>query len=135
MRLITGTGTPSNPIIDENFKEDVIKPIGDSKNTAESSAVSSERFSGGETVVNITSELVSGWLPEALRRFGCCRCSRCMAEASVEAFDRLPVITVSVRNKKDLEKAEKLRREKSREIMMTLVRIAVERKNLPKHES
>ena len=130
MRLITGSRTAVNPIIDEEFKEEVIKQLSEADMPSAASS-----YSGGTTEINVTSEIVSGWLPEALRRFNCCTCTRCTAEASVEAFKAIPEIKMTVRSREDLEKAEKLRREKKQEIMMQLVKIAVRRKSLPKHET
>ncbi len=131
MRLITGTRTAVNPMIDENFKEEVIKPIGKTKDAP---AVNSRPFDGEETVINITAEVVSGWLPEALRRFGCCTCPRCMADASAEAFAKLPAVKFRVKTREDLAEADRLREQNKQNIMMNLVRIAVARKELPKHQ-
>ena len=128
MRLITGSRTASNPIIDEDFKKEVLKQLSE-----ESEKMTYSSYSGGTTEVNVTSEVISGWLPEALRRFGCCTCARCSAEASVEAFRRVPEIKMTVKNRDDLEKAEKLRKDNRQKIMMILVKIAVERKELEKH--
>ena len=128
MKLLTKSQTIVNPMLDQSFKNEVIVPIGERRKKADT-----VRAQGEETIVNITSELVSRWLPEALKRFGCCRCSICMAEASVTAFERLPVITAVIKNRKDLEKADKLREQYRRKILMTIIRIAVERKRMPHH--
>ncbi|MBQ8569550.1 MAG: hypothetical protein IJ446_10080 [Oscillospiraceae bacterium] len=139
MKLLTGNQA-SNPIIDKEFKEDVIRPIEEQRTRAAIEAASpkaaapvSAGHDTGETEVNIASELVSEWLSPVLERFGCCRCGRCMAEASVEAFERLPMITVKVRSSADLEKVKKIKAENKQKAMMILVSIASARKNMPKH--
>ena len=124
MRLLTGSGTAANPMLDEEFKKEVIVP-------REKELL---RNNGREVVINITSELISKWLPEALKRFGCCCCDLCLAEASVEAFDRIPPLEIRIKSDKDLKKAEKLKADNLSKVMMTLVQIAVERKKLKKHK-
>jgi hypothetical protein len=123
MKLITGKGTV-NPVLDEDFKRKVI--------------VSREKQQNNngknDIVINITAELVSKWMPEALKRFGCCCCELCLAEATVEALERVPSVEVKIRNEKDMKKAEEMKNEYLKTVMMALVQIAVGRKNLKKHE-
>lgn len=132
MKLIMGNRSP-NPIIDKEFKEDIIRPIEEQKTRAAISAAVPEAHSD-PTEMNITAELISGWLSPVLERFGCCRCSRCIAEASVTAFERLPVIRVKVQNNDDLEKARRIKEENKSKAIMVLIGIASERRKLPSHK-
>ncbi|MGN0666177.1 MAG: hypothetical protein ACI4KF_06585 [Huintestinicola sp.] len=127
MRLLNGTGGPVNPILDETFKEDIIrarenprpmKPLPQNDGTAE---------------INITSELISEWLPVAMKRFNCCTCDRCSAEAAVAAFDTINPVIVRIRNDSDLKRARHLKEEKTQSVLMSLVSICVKRKAMPKH--
>ena len=127
MRLITGSRPAVNPIIDDNFKEQVIRPMAERK-------LKSEKTDRSDTRINVTSELVSEWLPSVLGRFSCCTCSRCKAEASVKALELLPAIVVEIRGKKDIDKAKALKEENKQWVLMTLVKIAIERKKLPHHQ-
>jgi hypothetical protein len=124
MKLITGKGTAVNPVLDEEFKREVIVSREKKRNNNEKNDI----------VINITAELVSKWMPEALKRFGCCCCDICLAEATVEALERVPSVEVKIRTEKDMKKAEAMKNEYLKTVMMTLVQIAVERKTLKKHE-
>ena len=124
MKLLIGKGAVSNPILDENFKKEVIAPIGNKRSEKDKRDVT----------VNITAELVSRWLPEALKRFGCCCCDLCLAEATVEALERVPSVEVKIRTEKDMKKAEEMKNQYLKAVMMPLVQIAVERKGFEKHK-
>ena len=131
LRMLTGEKV-GNPILSAEFKEDVIRPIEELKKRIPESVVNTR--TGSETEINITAELVSEWLPAVLERFGCCRCPRCFAEASVTAFDRIRPIKAKIRRPADLEKADLLKEENRRKVIMSLVSVAAERKALPKHQ-
>lgn len=130
LRMLTGEKI-TNPILTPEFKEDVIRPIEELKKRIPESVVNTR--TGNETEINITAELVSEWLPAVLERFGCCRCPRCYAEASVAAFDRIKPVKAKIRRPADLEKADKLKETNRRKVIMSLVSIAAERKGNPKH--
>jgi hypothetical protein len=99
MKLITGKGTAVNPVLDEEFKREVIVSREKKRNNNEKNDI----------VINITAELVSKWMPEALKRFGCCCCDICLAEATVEALERVPSVEVKIRTEKDMKKAEAMK--------------------------
>ncbi|MCI5751308.1 MAG: hypothetical protein SOU50_02910 [Oscillospiraceae bacterium] len=130
LRMLTGE-KPENPMLNEEFREDVLKPIEDLKKRS-GDDTKPER-TGRETEINITSELISEWLPSALDRFKCCKCSRCYAEASVAAFEKIEPIKVKVKGPEDLEKVEQIKEDNRRRVMMSLVSVAMARKNLPVH--
>lgn len=121
MRLLTGKKTVSNPILDSSFKEEKI--------TAKSSAPI--RANGAE--IDITGELVTELLPQVLERFNCCTCPLCYADAVAEAGDRVPTLKVKINGKDDLKRADKMKKQNRKDVLMTLVSLAVERRKLPGH--
>lgn len=136
MKLINGSPA-ANPIIDSSFKDEVIRPIEEQRTKAaiESAMPKEQREKPRDsTEMNITSELVSTLLSPVLERFGCCRCGRCMAEASVTAFERLPKLTYKINGPEDLAAAQKLKEQNRRKAMMILIGIASERRKLSKHQ-
>lgn len=141
--MLTGD-KEENPLLNDNFKKEFIDPIENSKSAAaqnvspdEKTPPSRQDISDGfkETEINISTELISEWLPSTLKRFKCCTCGRCSAEASAEAFSAIEPVKYIVRSPEDLEKAKELKEQYKRKVMMKLVSIAVARKNLPVHDS
>lgn len=120
MRLLTGKKVAANPILDSSFKEERItqKPA-------------SRRANGAE--INITGELVTELIPKVLERFNCCTCPLCYADAVAEAGERVPTLKVKINGKEDLKRADKMKKQNRKEVMMMLVSLAVERRKLPKH--
>lgn len=127
MRLLTGSDGPVNPIIDETFKEEIIRSKENPRPMVQ------KQNPDGTAEINITSELISEWLPVAMKRFNCCTCDRCSAEAAVEAFEEISPVIVKIRTDSDLKRAEKLKEEKRQSVLMALVKIAVKRKSLGRH--
>ncbi len=130
LRMLTGEKA-ENPMLSREFKEDVIRPIEELRKRSPDSV--NHVRTGSETEINITSELVAEWLPSVLERFNCCKCPRCYAEASVLAFDRIKPVKIKIRRAGDLEKADRLKEESRRKVIMSLVSVAAERRKLPKH--
>ena len=129
MKLLIGGSGVSNPILDENFKEEMIR----SKEAP--APVKPVPSAEGGTEINITSELISQWLPVVMKRFNVCTCGRCSAEATVEAFDKLRPVIVKVKNDSDLKRAQKLKLDKEQSVLMQLIRIVIPRKSLPRHDN
>lgn len=127
MNLLNGTKTAVNPVIDKSFIKENVMPK--EKNRIMNNYSADDR----EITINITSEIISEWMPKILQRFNCCTCDVCVAEASVEALEKIPAITVAVKDKTDLKKADKLKQENLTSILMSLVQIANKRKHFPKH--
>ena len=121
MRLLTGKRVASNPILDSSFKEEKI--------TQKKAAPM--RANGAE--IDITGELVTELMPQVLRRFSCCSCPLCYADAVSEAGDRVPTLNVKINGKEDLKRADKMKRQNRKEVLMMLISLAVERRRLPKH--
>ena len=121
MRLLTGKKTASNPILDSDFKE---KKITSRKKSARE----------GGTEIDIAGELITEFLPKVLERFRCCRCPVCYAEAMSDALDRAPTMVIKINGKDDLRQAEDLKRKSRREILTILIRIAIKRRKLEKHD-
>ena len=120
MRLLTGKKTASNPILDSSFKEEKI------------TVKSKPKANGAE--IDITGELVTELLPNVMDRFNCCRCALCYADAVSEAMEAVPTMKVKINGKEDLKRAENMKKQSRHEIMSILVRLAIERRKLPRHD-
>ncbi|MCI7767724.1 MAG: hypothetical protein MSJ26_07095 [Oscillospiraceae bacterium] len=129
MKLLTGGSQVSNPILDENFKEEIIRSR---ENPIPVQPVPSD---DGGTEINITSELISQWLPLVMKRFNVCTCGRCTAEATVEAFDKIRPIIVKVKSELDLQRAQEIKLDKEQTVLMQLIRLMIPRKKLPRHDT
>ena len=127
MKLITGGSKVSNPLLDENFKEEMIRSR---NNPAPVKPVPSD---DGGTEINMTSELISQWLPLVMKRFNVCSCEKCYADARVDAFDEIRPVIVKVKSEADLERAQKIKLDREQSVLMQLIRIVVKRKKLPRH--
>ncbi|MBD5144495.1 MAG: hypothetical protein HDT21_01025 [Ruminococcus sp.] len=121
MRLLTGgKKTAPNPILDSSFKVERItsKSVRKGANGAE---------------IDITGELVTELLPQVLERFNCCRCAVCYAEAMAEAIDAVPTLKIRVNGKDDLRRADRMKMQSRREVLCTLIRLAIQRRRFPRH--
>ena len=128
MKLITGGSKVSNPLLDENFKKEMIRSR---NNPAPVKPVPSD---DGGTEINVTSELISQWLPLVMKRFTICSCEKCYADALVDAFDEIRPVIVKVKSEADLERAQKIKLDREQSVLMQLIRIVVKRKKLPRHD-
>lgn len=121
MRLLTGgKKTAPNPILDSSFKVERItsKSVRKGANGAE---------------IDITGELVTELLPQVLERFNCCRCAVCYAEAMAEAVDAVPTLKIRINGKDDLRRADRMKMQSRREVLCTLIRLAIQRRRFPRH--
>ena len=84
--------------------------------------------------IDVTGELITELMPQVLQRFNCCQCPICYADAVTEAGNRVPTIKVKINGKEDMKMVEKMKDQHRKDVMMTLVRLALERKPLPKHD-
>ena len=122
MRLLTGgKKTAPNPILDSSFKVERItsKSVRKGANGAE---------------IDITGELVTELLPQVLERFNCCRCAVCYAEAMADAVDAVPTLKIRVNGKDDLRRADRMKMQSRREVLCTLIRLAIQRRRFPRHK-
>lgn len=157
MRLLTGKKTVANPVLNNNpienefeqekdfsVKSSVSESISDAQENA-SAEVKTELMhddkpavqqipSLNSTVMDITGELVTELLPNVLERFNCCQCVMCYAEAMSTALERVPPLKIKINGKEDVERAEKMKQQGQGEVMSILIRLAIERRKLPKHE-
>lgn len=122
LRLLTGKKNASNPILDSDFKANKIT----SRKTPQNRSVGAE--------IDIAGELVTELLPRVLTRFRCCRCAVCYADAVTEALDKAPTMKVRINGREDVKRADKMKQQSRREILMILIRLAIKRKNMPKHD-
>lgn len=123
MRLLTGKKTTAvNPILDSEFKVEKITSRKQQKN----------RMSGTE--IDISGELISELLPKVLTRFRCCKCAVCYAEAMTEAMEKAPTLKVRINGKEDVKQADKLKMQSRKEVLLILIRLAIRRKKLPRHD-
>lgn len=123
MRLLTGKKTTAvNPILDSEFKVEKITSRKQQKN----------RMAGTE--IDISGELISELLPKVLARFRCCKCAVCYAEAMTEAMEKAPTLKVRINGKEDVKQADKLKMQSRKEVLLILIRLAIRRKKLPRHD-
>ncbi len=127
MQMLTGMPA-SNPILDEEFKEEIIK----AGEEIEPPKVVRDR--DGRTQINVTSELVSRWLPKVIERFNICKCERCRAEITIRAMDDIRPIIVKVHSDEDIQRAASLKADRQHMVLMQLIAIAAERRSMPRHD-
>lgn len=115
-----------NPIINEEFKEEVILIRDTLKNSAQSPvrADSSSRPSG-EVGINAVEELVQEWLPETLRRFRREDSDLYRAEITVQALNAIPPQYVYIRGEKDFAELQKIKDAYKHQVIDTLVRLVL----------
>ena len=131
MKLITGKSVATNPIIDNEFKQSVIEMHSNSKNPAKKNEPKSK--SPETTEICVSSELITELLPAALKRFNCCSCDRCFAEAMADALDSVPYLSCKIRTPQDKKKADEMKAKYTRSVTNEMVKIAINRRALPKH--
>lgn len=148
MKLLTGGNLAVNPMLDNEFKQSVIEMRSTSAvpNDAPEEPVRSEKEitmhkTGSEqkktlpaSEICVSSELITEILPDALKRFHCCTCGKCFAEAMADALEAIPYISVKVREPGDLKKAEELKSGSRKEVMKEIIKIAIARRGLPRHD-
>ena len=122
LRLLTGKKPASNPILDSEFKVEKIT----------SRKTDKKRTMGAE--IDIAGELVSELLPKVLGRFRCCKCAVCYAEAMTEALEKAPTLKVRINGREDVKRADKMKQQSRKEILLILIRMAIQRKKLPRHD-
>ena len=123
LRLLTGKKPASNPILDSDFKVEKITSRKQDK----------KRAMGAE--IDVAGELVTELLPKVLGRFRCCRCAVCYAEAMTEALEKAPTMKVRINGKEDVKRADKMKQQSRKEILLILIRLAIRRKKLPRHDA
>lgn len=132
MKLITGEAA-SNPILDDEFKDEVITPRQTLPERAKKNA-EIERYRKNTIEIDVAAELVSELLPKTLDRFSCCKCAVCFADAMADALDIVPELKIKVRDDKDLKMADQLKKKSRHATLMKLVRIAIQRRSIPIHQ-
>lgn len=125
--MLTGEPNTVNPILDESFKEEIIKAADNPE------PVQPVAGADGRTQINITQELISQWLPRVVERFNICACGRCRAAITAKAMEDVRPIIVRVYDDSDIRHAALLKASRQHVILMQLIRIAVERRDLPRH--
>ena len=153
MRLLTGKRVVTNPSLGSTLKDEGTAP----KNTepqvepqvieqprvepqvieqpkVEPQVTEQPKPQPSVVEIDVTGELITELMPQVLQRFNCCQCPICYADAVTEAGNRVPTIKVKIYGKEDMKMVEKMKDQHRKDVMMTLVRLALERKPLPKHE-
>lgn len=132
MKLITGNSTATNPIIDNEFKQSVIEMHTNSREKSEKAV---PEVHEKPTEICVSSELITELLPIALKRFNCCTCDRCFAEAMADALDAVPFLSCKIKSPKDKKKADEMKKKYKRSVTNEMVRIAINRRALPRHKT
>ncbi len=131
MKLLTGKSTATNPIIDNEFKQSVIEMHTNTQKATGKSEPETKESEASE--ICVSSELITEILPIALKRFNCCTCDRCFAEAMADALDAVPYLSCRVRTPQDKKKADEMKKKYTRSVTNEMVRLAIARRTLPKH--
>ena len=131
MKLLTGKSTATNPIIDNEFKQSVIEMHTNTQKAAEKAEPKTKESEAAE--ICVSSELITEILPIALKRFNCCACDRCFAEAMADALDAVPYLSCRVRTPQDKKKADEMKKKYTRNVTNETVRFENTRRTLPKH--
>lgn len=131
MKLLTGKSTATNPIIDNEFKQSVIEMHTNTQKAAEKAEPKPKQSEAAE--ICVSSELITELLPVALKRFNCCTCDRCFAEAMADALDAVPYLSCKVRTPQDKKKADEMKKKYTRSVTNEMVKLAIARRALPKH--
>ncbi|MCD7730496.1 MAG: hypothetical protein LUI05_03245 [Oscillospiraceae bacterium] len=139
MKLLTGGNLAVNPMLDNEFKQSVIEmhtsdSFADDARSGERDSERKEKKTGSATEICISSELITEILPVALKRFHCCTCEKCFAEAMADALESIPAISVKIRNGADMKKAENMRKSSRSGVMREIVKIVIARRGLPRHQ-
>lgn len=122
LNLLTKTRSDiENPMINEEFKEDVIH-IRQPKSVHKASA---QPPASEEVGINIVEELVHEWLPETMRRFCSTDSDINRAEITVQALNQIPPKYVYLRGEKDFEVLQNMKDAYKGEVISTLVRLAL----------
>lgn len=138
MKLLTGKNTATNPIIDNEFKQSVIEMHSGglkaaAPKKAEPKVEQAAPKQSETTEICISSELITELLPLALKRFNCCTCDRCFAEAMTDALEAVPYLSCKVRTPKDKKKADEMKKKYKRSVTNEMVKLAIGRRALPRH--
>ncbi len=131
MKLLTGKSTATNPIIDNEFKQSVIEMHTNTQKSAEKAESETKQSEAAE--ICVSSELITELLPIALKRFNCCTCDRCFAEAMADALDAVPYLSCRIRTPQDKKKADEMKKKYTRSVTNEMVKLAISRRALPKH--
>lgn len=131
MKLLTGKSTATNPIIDNEFKQSVIEMHTNTQKAVEKAKPKTKQSEATE--ICVSSELITELLPIALKRFNCCTCDRCFAEAMADALDAVPYLSCKVRTPQDKKKADEMKKKYTRSVTNEMVKLAIARRALPKH--
>ena len=132
MKLLTGGNLAVNPMLDNEFKQSVIEMHSNSKNPAKKNEPKPKPPE--TTEICVSSELITELLPTALKRFNCCSCDRCFAEAMADALDSVPYLSCKIRTPQDKKKADEMKAKYTRSVTNEMVKIAIRRRALPKHK-
>ena len=130
-------GIIENPIINEEFKEEVIhvREVRTKKKAATADELTEHNsVSQNEVGINIVAELVQEWLPQTMKRFNCSESEVCVAELTVEALNRIPPKYVYIKNEKDFANVKVIKEKYKGEVINTLVHLAIKSKNNPKYK-
>lgn len=124
----SGDSQIENPIINDEFKQEVIHVKPDTRKK-ERSPTDTDSSQG----INIIAELVDEWLPIAVSRFKCCGCDVCIAEMTVDALGSIPPEYVDIDSPDGLKKMEDNKEKFRSQVIKKLVSIVLKNKVHPKH--
>lgn len=121
-----------NPILNEDFKDEMILNRNSSQKTEVKTESEENKKTPKRTEVNIVSELIEENLVAILERFRCCDCEKCQSYISVEALNQIPPKYI-LDNGQNAEEIQEIKEGYKSNVISVLVKIALKVKNSPIH--
>jgi hypothetical protein len=87
------------------------------------------------TELDIVRELTKELLPTAIQRFNVCYCDTCYSAMTEAVAKRSPKITVMVRSKDDLARAEYLKKQNRNNVLRTVIKEVLDYKATGRHNN
>ena len=134
LKLLTKseTGNIENPIINREFKEEVIH-VREVKSNRKPAPAVAEQKPANDIGINVVAELVQEWLPVTMKRFNFDNSDIVKAEITVEALNTIPPKYVYIKNETDFANIKTIKEKYKADVINTLVHLTIKAKNNPKH--
>lgn len=138
LKLLTNAGDGiENPIMNEDFKEEVIHVRSKPQSVAAEDTATEPSLPPTPVVdaatINVISELVYELLPSILERFRCCTCDICKAEIAIEALNQMSPKYVRITNENSFSEVEVLKEKYRKEVTSNLVKNVIAHKRDSAH--
>ena len=135
LKLLSNTaeGTIGNPILNDEFKDEVIHVRSRTSSTAKKAEIPPVNDASTGVRVNIIADLVSENQEAIAARFKCCNCDVCMAELTVSVLNDIHPKYAYIKDG-SLAEVEDLKKQFRAEVISSLVKHTIKLKSKPIHE-